>query len=226
MGAMRGGVRATLVALFVAAFAACSTTPVRDPHPRVALDTSMGRIVVELDAERAPVTTDNFLAYVREGHYDGTIFHRVVADFVVQGGGHEPSMKERPTRPPIPNEARSAAAGGLSNRAGTIAMAREAAVDSATAQFFINVVDNVRLDHVDVPPEGITIQRSGQPLLVTQADAERVFGYAVFGRVVEGMEVVERMRRVPVRTIGEYQNVPVAPIVIEKATVLATRTST
>jgi len=209
--------------LVLAALAACASMP-PDPHPRVALDTTIGRIVVELDAERAPVTTENFLKYTRDGHYDGTIFHRVVQDFVVQGGGHLPSMAEKPTRAPIVNEARRVEKGGLSNVKGSIAMARETAVDSATAQFFINVVDNLRLDHVDVPPEGVTVMGRTGPRFVAKADEQSVFGYAVFGRVVEGMEVVERMRNVPVHTVGEYENVPVTPIVITKAAILPRRT--
>lgn len=200
------------------ALVSCAVVPV-DPHPRVALDTTLGRIVVELDGERAPVTTANFLRYTREGHYDGTTFHRVVEDFVVQGGGHLPSMVEKPTDKPIVNEARN----GLSNITGTIAMARETAVDSATSQFFINVVDNVRLDHVEVPPEGVTVVRKTGPLFVSKAESDKVFGYAVFGRVVEGMDVVERMRHVPVHTVGEYENVPVTPVIITKAALLPRR---
>ena len=184
--------------------------------PRVALETSMGRIVVELDPAHAPISTTNFLRYVAEGHYDGTLFHRVVEHFVIQGGGLDAQMNEKPTRAAIVNEARN----GLSNRAGTIAMARETAIDSATAQFYFNVVDNARLDHVDVPPEGVTVTRGGKEVHVKPDEADRVFGYAVFGRVIEGMEVVERIRHVPVKTIGEYQNVPVEKIVITKAALL------
>jgi cyclophilin family peptidyl-prolyl cis-trans isomerase len=187
--------------------------------PLVALDTSLGRIVVELDPDHAPISSRNFLRYVAEGHYDGTLFHRVVEDFVVQGGGLTPDMNERKTHEPIVNEATN----GLSNVAGTIAMAREEKPDSATSQFYINVADNVRLDHVDVPPEGVTVMRRGQPMHVMPAEASRVFGYAVFGRVVEGQDVVERMRHVPVHTVrhGEtFENVPVEPVVLQKATLL------
>jgi cyclophilin family peptidyl-prolyl cis-trans isomerase len=213
---LRSGASLAVVAI---ALSACAIGRV-DPHPRVALDTTMGRIVVELDGERAPVTTANFLRYTREGHYDGTIFHRVVETFVVQGGGHLPSMAEKPTGAPIVNEARAVDKGGLSNVTGTIAMARETAIDSATSQFFINVVDNLRLDHVDVPPEGATVMGRTGPRFVTKADENSVFGYAVFGRVVEGMDVVERMRHVAVRTVGEYENVPVTPVVLTKAALL------
>jgi len=186
--------------------------------PRVALDTSVGRIVVELDVEHAPISSSNFLRYVDEGHYDGTLFHRVVDGFVIQGGGLTPDMSERATHEPIPNEATN----GLSNVAGSLAMAREEARDSATAQFYINLADNVRLDHVDVPPEGTTVTRRGQPLHVVPAEADRVFGYAVFGRVVDGQDVVERIRHAAVHTVEHggdtFENVPVEAIVIQKAT--------
>ena len=197
--------------------------PVFAAAPRVAFETTVGRIVVELDPEHAPVTSRNFVRYVTEGHYDNTLIHRVMAAFVIQGGGLSPSMDEKPTHEPIVNEARSVASGGLSNVAGSLAMAREDAVGSATAQWFINVVDNPRLDHVDVPPEGVTVMRRGKPLYVTPAEADRVFGYAVFGRVVDGMEVVERIRQVAVGTVvhGEtYENVPVEQIVIRRAVLL------
>ncbi len=215
--------KSLLACLAAVAIVASAPTAANATGPRVALDTSMGLIVVELDPEHAPVTTRNFVRYVVEKHYDGTVFHRVVEGFVVQGGGLTPDMKEKATHEPIVNEARSPADGGLSNVTGTIAMARETAIDSATAQFYINVADNLRLDHVDVPAEGVTLTRGGKETFFARADADRVFGYAVFGRVVEGMDVVERMRHVPVRTVeaGEtYDNVPLIPILINKATVL------
>jgi peptidyl-prolyl cis-trans isomerase A (cyclophilin A) len=155
----------------------------------VKLATSMGDIVVELDAEKAPKTVANFVQYVKAGHYGGTIFHRVIDGFMVQGGGMTADMREKTTRPPIPLEAGN----GLSNLRGTIAMARTNVPDSATAQFFINVVDNQRLD-----------ARGG--------------GYAVFGKVVEGMDVVDKIRTVPTGDKGMHQNVPVTPVVIHKAT--------
>ena len=204
------------IASFALAAAATTSFAADSSQPRVALDTSFGRIVVALDADRAPVSVANFLKYVEDGHYDGTIFHRVVDGFVIQGGGFEAAMIERPTRAAIVNEARN----GLSNRIGTIAMAREAAVDSATAQFYINVADNVALDHVEVPPEGITLVRREREVRIAADEAHRVFGYAVFGRVVEGMDVVERIRRVATRTVGEFENVPVDPVVINKAVLL------
>ena len=186
------------------------------PQARVAFDTSFGRIVVALDAERAPVSVANFLRYLEDGHFDGTIFHKVVDGFVIQGGGFDAAMTERPTRAAIVNEAKN----GLSNRIGTIAMAREAAIDSATAQFYINVTDNVALDHVEVPSQGITLVRRDSEVRIGPDEAHRVFGYAVFGRVVEGMDVVERIRHVTTRTVGEFENVPVDPVVINKAALL------
>ncbi len=161
---------------------------------KVRLTTSEGVIVLELDADRAPKTVANFLQYVRAGHYDGTVFHRVIENFMIQGGGMKPDLSEKPTRPPIALESRN----GLSNQRGSIAMARTAAPESATSQFFINVVDNLMLD---------------------QANARDGNGYAVFGKVVEGMDVVDRIKGVPTGNDGRYQNVPVKPVLINKASV-------
>ena len=159
---------------------------------KVRLATSAGDIVVELDAEKAPKSTDNFLKYVKAGHYDGVIFHRVIETFMIQGGGMKPDMSEKPTRPPIPLESGN----GLSNLRGTLAMARTGDPNSATAQFFINVVDNPRLDK-----------------------SEGRDGYAVFGKVIEGMDVVDKIKVVPVANKGPHQNVPVTPVIIKKASV-------
>lgn len=178
---------------------------------QVRLETSLGDIVVELDPERAPVTVENFLTYVQDDFYDGLLFHRVDAGFVVQGGGFEPGLVQRPTRPPIVNEAATTG----SNRAGTIAMARTPAIDSATSQFFINLVDNDFLDHSEPTVEG--------------------FGYAVFGRVIAGMDVVNTMAAVEILNlcvggvvtdnmcIGGviFRDVPAQDIVIERAEVVA-----
>jgi peptidyl-prolyl cis-trans isomerase B (cyclophilin B) len=160
----------------------------------VAMTTSMGRIRIELDAEKAPITTKNFIDYASAGHYDGLIFHRVIPGFMIQGGGMNAEMQEQKTRAPIKNEA----ANGLKNKLGTIAMARTNVVDSATAQFFINVKDNDFLDH-----------RSAAP-------AE--FGYAVFGRVIEGMEVVHSIEKVRTGNSGLHQDVPVDAVVITSVT--------
>ncbi|MEY3252479.1 MAG: hypothetical protein RL227_1452 [Pseudomonadota bacterium] len=157
---------------------------------KVRLATSAGDIVIELDAAKAPRTVANFLEYVKSGHYDGTVFHRVIEGFMIQGGGMDSRLREKPTRPPIKLEAGN----GLSNVRGALAMARTNNPDSATAQFFINVVDNPRLDTFGG-------------------------GYAVFGRVIEGMDVVDRIKAVPTQAQGMQQNVPIAPITINKTSV-------
>jgi peptidyl-prolyl cis-trans isomerase A (cyclophilin A) len=157
---------------------------------KVRLATSEGDILLELDRAKAPRTVDNFLQYVKSGHYDGLVFHRVIDGFMVQGGGYRPDLTEKPTRAPIPLEAGN----GLSNTRGTVAMARTSDPNSATAQFFINLVDNARLDSFGG-------------------------GYAVFGRVVDGMEAVDRIRAVPTQPKGMHQNLPVTPVIIRKATV-------
>lgn len=158
---------------------------------QVVMQTSMGTIKLELDVEKAPITTANFISYVEKGHYDGTTFHRVIPGFMIQGGGFTPDMQQKPTDPPIKNEWQN----GLKNLRGTIAMARTQVHDSATSQFFINVVDNAGLD---MPRDGAA--------------------YAVFGRVIEGMEVVDQIKDVPTTTKGGHRDVPVTPVIIEKAT--------
>jgi peptidyl-prolyl cis-trans isomerase A (cyclophilin A) len=160
---------------------------------KVKLGTSAGDIVIELDAAKAPKTVENFLAYIKAGHYEGTVFHRVIDGFMIQGGGMDADLREKPTRAPIPLESRN----GLTNQRGTVAMARTMVPDSATAQFFINLKDNSFLD---------------------AANARDGNGYAVFGRVVAGMDVVDKIRAVPTGNKGPYQNVPVEPITILKAT--------
>jgi len=166
---------------------------VNDSNPRVELVTSMGTIVLELEASAAPITVENFLSYVQSGFYDGTIFHRVIPGFMAQGGGFTSDMKQKPTNAPIKNEAGN----GLKNLRGTVAMARTGVVDSATAQFFINVVDNSFLDHTAETPQG--------------------YGYAVFGKVVSGLEVADAMAAAPTTSKGQFQDVPVTPIVIKSA---------
>ena len=164
-------------------------------HPVVKLKTSMGDIVLQLDAEKAPKSTANFLKYVKEGFYDGTIFHRVIDGFMVQGGGLTEDMTTKPTSDPIQNEADN----GLKNDKYTVAMARTMDPHSATAQFFINVADNDFLNHSGKNPQG--------------------WGYAVFGRVISGQEVVAKIKGVPTGNKGMHQDVPVEPVFIEKATV-------
>jgi cyclophilin family peptidyl-prolyl cis-trans isomerase len=165
-------------------------------NPVVALKTSVGSIEVELYQEKAPITVDNFLRYVKSGHYNGTVFHRVIRGFMVQTGGYTYSLQQKPTRSPIRNEADN----GLKNVAGTIAMARTPDPHSATSQFFVNTVDNVSLDHYAKSPQG--------------------WGYTVFGRVVNGMDVVRKIENTATRSFGPFQNVPVTPIVIDKAVLL------
>src|SRR5512134_227919 len=175
---------------------AAPATPKPAPSgPFVALDVTQGRqalgtIVIALDRGKAPISVDNFLQYVRAGHYDGTVFHRVMPGFMIQGGGYTPEMEEKPTRAAIVNEGRN----GLRNSRGAVAMARLTDPNSATSQFFINLRDNHRLDF------GI----SGA-------------GYAVFGKVVEGMEIVDRIAMVPRTSRGQHENVPEMPIVIRRA---------
>jgi len=173
-----------LIAIFASIPVGCGNESAQSPETSttVVIETSKGKITVELDPEKAPITVENFLAYVDEGFYDGTIFHRVIPNFMIQGGGMLPDMTRKPTRDPIANEADN----GLNNDRGTIAMARTAAKDSANAQFFINLKDNVFLNH-----------------------GARDFGYAVFGRVTEGMDVVDSIASVstgpgdvPVETVS------------------------
>lgn len=163
-------------------------------NTKVVLETSFGKIVLEIYEDKAPQTAKNFLKYVDEKFYDGTIFHRVIPNFVIQGGGFDKEMKEKETYPAIKNEADN----GLSNLRGTIAMARTNDPHSATSQFFINLVDNKNLDFKD--------KNSG-----------RGWGYAVFGKVMEGMDVVDKIASVPTTTKGYYENVPKEPVLILKA---------
>jgi cyclophilin family peptidyl-prolyl cis-trans isomerase len=167
--------------------------------PRVALETSMGRVVVELYPEKAPRTVANFLGYVRDGHYNGTIFHRVIADLLIQGGAFTPDLQQKPERAPIPNEANN----GLSNLRGTLSAARRnGQKDSATAQFFINTVDNSQFDFRGEATDALT-------------------GYCVFGRVVEGMDVVDKIRAVPTAARPPFPaDVPATAVVIERAEVV------
>lgn len=159
----------------------------------VALKTNHGEIHIELFREKAPKTTESFLGYVTRGHYKGTLFHRVIDNFMIQGGGMDGSLRQRPTGKPVQNEANN----GLKNRRGTVAMARTADPHSATAQFFVNLKHNTFLDH--------------------QSETREGWGYCVFGRVVKGMDVVDRIARLATRSHGGHQNVPVNPVIIENA---------
>ena len=199
-----------LLLLPLGAVAATLSPPVQTPavapepaaqpaSPRVLLVTSMGEILLELDAAAAPATVENFLGYARDGHYNGTIFHRAIPGLLVQAGGFTPDLQQKPSRAPVASEAGN----GLSNRRGTVAAARDRGVaDSATAQFFFNLVDNPKLDRTD-PGSAYTA------------------GYTVFGRVLQGLDVVDRIAAVPTRAQGPFPAwVPVVPVVIERVQVL------
>jgi len=165
-------------------------------NPVVLMKTSMGDVTIELDKANAPATVDNFLVYVNEKFYDGTVFHRVIPAFMIQGGGFDKDMKQKKTKAPIKNEAGN----GLKNLNGTIAMARTSDPNSATAQFFINTKDNAFLDHRNDTPQG--------------------YGYAVFGKVVKGQDVVKKIEQVQTTTKGPYENVPTTPVIIESIRVV------
>ena len=164
-------------------------------QPIVRMQTSMGQLTIELDAENAPISTENFLTYVRDGYYDQTIFHRVIPNFMIQGGGFTPDMAQKKTRGEIKNEADN----GLQNLRGTLAMARTQVVDSATSQFFISLADNDFLNHKGTTPNA--------------------YGYAVFARVTEGMEVVDAIAKVSTGNQGHHQDVPKEAVIIESMTI-------
>ena len=183
------------VSLALIAALLAAVAPAAKPHPHVTLDTSKGKIVVELYPDKAPKSVDNFLQYVKSGYYNGTIFHRVIAGFMIQGGGGDVSGKEKPTRAPVQNESDN----GLSNARGTIAMARTSDPHSATAQFYINVVDNKSLDY--------------------KGGGARGWGYTVFGKVIQGMDVADAIAAVKTGPGPAGDNQPIEAVVINKATV-------
>ncbi len=184
-------------ALILAVALLCSAAA-HAANPQVAVKTTLGTITLELYPENAPKTVENFLSYVKDGHYNGTIFHRVIDGFMIQGGGFTPRFEQKPTRAPIKNEAGN----GLRNAEGTVAMARTPDPDSATAQFFINLVDNPALDFRGPTRDG--------------------YGYCVFAKVVSGMDVVRRIAKVPTHSgPPPHENVPVKPVVIERAEIVS-----
>jgi cyclophilin family peptidyl-prolyl cis-trans isomerase len=188
--------RQTIVAMaFLMGLSAAAVGAAEGGNPVVVMKTSMGVIKIELDKAKAPISTDNFIAYVNDKFYDGTVFHRVIPAFMIQGGGFDKDMNQKKTKAPIKNEAGN----GLKNVNGTIAMARTSDPNSATAQFFINTKDNAFLDHRD--------------------DSVQGYGYAVFGKVVDGMDVVQKIEAVQTTTKMPHQNVPVTPVVIESVVV-------
>jgi cyclophilin family peptidyl-prolyl cis-trans isomerase len=181
--------------LLLLTMAVALASPAGAAKPRVKLETTKGTIVIELDQAKAPITVANFLEYVKSGFYDGTVFHRVIPNFMIQGGGFTPNMEQKPPREAIVNESTN----GLVNKRGTVAMARTPDPNSATAQFFINVKDNGFLD---------------------KANAQDGVGYCVFAKVVEGMSVVDAIAQVQTATVGPNQNVPMKAVVITKASVV------
>lgn len=193
---MKLRIAAVTAVLALAISALSAQAPAPKANPRVALETNKGRIVIELYQDKAPKSAANFLQYTKAGFYDGVIFHRVIADFMIQGGGFTPDMTQKPTQGQIQNEADN----GLRNERGTLAMARTGEPHSASSQFFINLKDNRFLDHTGKNPRG--------------------WGYAVFGRVVEGMDVVDAIAAVRTTTKSSYSDVPVEPVIIKKASVV------
>ena len=183
------------ILLSLSALPAAVPVAAQSSNPVVVIETTMGSISVELFRDKAPKSVENFLAYVKDGYYRGTVFHRVIKGFMIQGGGLTASLTRKQTKPPIPNEAGN----GLKNERGTLAMARTSDINSATSQFFINTVNNASLNHRGESPDQ--------------------FGYAVFGKVIDGMDVVDKIEAVATTTKGSYQNVPVTPVAI-KAVVL------
>jgi peptidyl-prolyl cis-trans isomerase B (cyclophilin B) len=190
-----------LITIAIAAIGLAAGAPAQAANPQVDLDTTAGKIRIELDPAAAPKTVENFLAYVKAKHYDGTQFHRVIPGFMIQGGGFGTDFKQKPTRPPIQNEAEQSTKAGLSNVPGTIAMARTGDPNSATAQFFINVNDNKSLNFREASPQG--------------------YGYVVFGKVVDGMDVVNKIAAAPTGSGGPFaRDVPVERVIIKSATVV------
>lgn len=191
--------------------------------PKVAIKTSMGTIVLELYPEKAPKTVANFLKYVKSGHYNHTIFHRVIDNFMIQAGGIDPQLKEKPLKfPAIPLEAAYALEHDLKNEIGTIAMARASDPNSARSQFFINVNNNEFLNH-QVLPEGDPVEFTRQGETISAPRKQALFataGYTPFGRVIEGMDVVEKIKAVPTKSVSVFQNLPVDPVLIESVKLL------
>jgi cyclophilin family peptidyl-prolyl cis-trans isomerase len=183
------------ILLSLSALPAAVPVAAQSSNPVVVIETTMGSVSVELFRDKAPKSVENFLAYVKDGYYRGTVFHRVIKGFMIQGGGLTASLARKQTKPPIPNEAGN----GLKNERGTLAMARTSDINSATSQFFINTVNNASLNHRGESPDQ--------------------FGYAVFGKVIDGVDVVDKIEAVATTTKGSYQNVPVTPVAI-KAVVL------
>jgi peptidyl-prolyl cis-trans isomerase A (cyclophilin A) len=222
--------RAVLGAAAAAVAALCLVGPaVAETAPKVKFVTSEGDFVVEVYPDKAPKTVENFLQYVKDKHYDGTIFHRVIENFMVQGGGYTAAYAEKPKRPPIAHEGREALAkGGSKNVVGTLAMARTNDPNSASAQFFINVKDNDFLNPVVIPPGDPVAKFEYQGQTYTNvpraqlANAPQLFGYTVFGKVVSGMDVVNKIKAVPTAAGGPFpSDAPKTPVLIKSASLVS-----
>ena len=225
MPAMTRRLAALTLCLGLATAAGVATA---DPAPKVKFTTSAGEFVVEVYPDKAPRTVENFLRYVKDKHYDGTIFHRVIDDFMVQGGGYDTRYVQKSTRSPVPHEGREALSrGGPKNVVGTVAMARTSDPNSATAQFFINVKDNPSLDPVLIPPgdpvpsfeyKGRVYRNEPRS---TFENAPQLFGYTVFGKVVGGMDVIDKIKATPTGPGGPFpSDVPQTPIIIRSAALM------
>lgn len=215
--------RHTLSALITGAFLLLhSLSASSEEILKIAIKTSMGEMIVELYPEKAPKTVENFVRYVKAGHYNNTIFHRVIDNFMIQGGGYDKKLKEKPTQKPVMLEANYALEHGLKNDIATIAMARTNEPNSATAQFFINVNDNDFLNH-QVLPEGNPVQYLRRGEMITAPRAQALLataGYTPFGKIVSGMDVVEKIKSVQTGNQGMMQNVPVEAVIIESIKLL------
>ena len=220
--------RRAAVAALSFSFALTASVALAEDAPKVKFATTAGDIVVEVYPDKAPKTVENFLRYVKDKHYDGTIFHRVINDFMIQGGGFDAKYNEKPTRPPVKHEGRQALEkGGPRNMTGTISMARTPDPDSASAQFFINVKDNNRLDPVVIPAgdpvprfefRGRVYENVERAQLMT---APELYGYTVFGKVVSGMDVVNKIMALPTGGGGPFAtDVPKTPVIITSATIV------
>ena len=220
--------RALLAALTLPALLALSpAAQAQGAVQRVRIQTSLGEMKAELYGDKAPKTVANFVQYVKDKHYDGTVFHRVIANFMVQGGGYDARYKEKPTRAPVQHEGRAALAAGLKNTTGTLAMARTGDPHSATSQFFINVVDNAFLDPTPIPAGDPVPRFEYQGQVYTQVPRERLlaapqlYGYTVFGKLTAGLDVLEKIRRTPTGAGGPFPtDVPRTPVIIQSITLL------
>ena len=217
--------RVSLLAIVLAVAAPCALA---DEAPKVRFSTSAGDFVIELYPDKAPKTVENFLQYVKDKHYDGTIFHRVIENFMVQGGGYDARYVEKKTRPPVVHEGREALSrGGLRNVVGTVAMARTNDPNSASAQFFVNVKDNAFLDTTLIPPgdpvprfeyQGRVYENTPRANLLS---APQLFGYTVFGKVISGMDVIQAIKSVPTAAGGPFpSDVPKTTLLINSATLV------